>query len=203
MNRLTFCLPLMLLLCGALPRADGALIVYTAALDGPSEDPPNASPGTGFARIGFDPIAHVLDVYANFTGLIGTTTNAHVHAPTAVPGAGIAGVATATPTFPGFPSGVTSGTYQATFDTTLASTWNPAFVTAHGGSVANAEAAFGAYLAEGRAYFNIHSTFRPAGEIRGFLQPVPEPASMLVWGVGALGLIGIATRRRRPAHAPT
>ena len=35
-----------------------------------------------------------------------------------------------------------SGTYTNTFDLTLATTYNAAFITANGGTVANAEAAF-------------------------------------------------------------
>ena len=50
-------------------------------------------------------------------------------------------VATTTPTFPGFPPGVTSGTYDNTLDTSLASAFNPAFVTDHGGTAAGAETA--------------------------------------------------------------
>ena len=144
-------------------------ITYTANLDGPSEFPPNASPGTGFARVVFDSIAHTLDVHVTFSGLLGTTTASHIHAATASPFTGNAGVATQVPTFVGFPLGVTSGTYDHSFDTSLASTWNPAFITANGGTVQAAEAAFGAALADGKAYFNIHSTMFPGGEIRGFL----------------------------------
>ena len=144
-------------------------ITYIANLDGPSESPPNASPGTGFATVVFDSTAHILDVDVSFSGLLGTTTAAHIHAATALPGIGTAGVATQVPTFTGFPLGVTSGTYTHTFDTSLASTWNPAFITANGGTPLGAEAALGAALAAGKAYLNIHSTFRPGGEIRGFL----------------------------------
>jgi hypothetical protein len=144
-------------------------ITYTARLSGPNESPPNASPGTGFARVIFDSSTHLLNVHVTFSGLLGTTTASHIHAPTALPFSGNAGVATQIPTFVGFPLGVTSGTYDHTFDTSLASTWNPAFITAQGGSVTAAEAAFGAALAEGKAYLNIHSSMFPGGEIRGFL----------------------------------
>jgi hypothetical protein len=91
-------------------------------------------------------------VEVTFSGLLGTTTASHIHAATATPGMGTAMVATTTPTFPGFPLGVTSGTYDQTFDMTLASSFKPAFITAHGGTVASAEAALAASLADGTAY---------------------------------------------------
>jgi hypothetical protein len=144
-------------------------ITYTARLNGPSEFPANASPGTGLARVVFDSIAHTLDVHVTFSGLLAPTTASHIHAATALPLTGTAGVATQVPSFAGFPLGVTSGTYDHTFDTSLASTWNPAFITASGGTPAAAEAAFGAALADRKAYLNIHSTVFPGGEIRGFL----------------------------------
>ena len=52
-------------------------------------------------------------------------------------------------------------------------------------------------LRNGRTYFNIHTSTFGGGEIRGFLAPVPEPAT---YGLTALGLLGIAggLRRRRP-----
>jgi len=172
-----------------------ALITYSAQLDGPSEDPPNSSPGTGFAVVDYDDAAHTLHVQVSFADLIGNTTAAHIHAPTPVPLTGVAGVATQTPTFVGFPLGVTSGTYDNTFDLTLASSWNPAFITAHGGTPAGAEADFAEYLADGRAYFNIHSTFRAGGEIRGFL--VPAPATVLLFGTGLTGLAVTRLRRKK------
>jgi hypothetical protein len=143
-------------------------ITYTANLYGPSESPPYESPGTGFARVVYNSDFQTLSVQATFSGLLAPTTAAHIHGGTAEPGTGTAGVMTQTPSFAGFPLGVTSGTYDQTFDLTLASTYNPAFITAQGGIV-QAEAALLQYLAEGRAYFNIHSSMFPGGEIRGFL----------------------------------
>jgi hypothetical protein len=137
-----------------------------------------------------------------FSGLLAPTTVAHIHCCTAVPMTGTIGVATPTPTFPGFPAGVTSGAYiNALFDLTMATSFNAAFITASGGTPAAAEAALVAGLADGRAYFNIHTTAYPAGEIRGFLaaapKGAPEPAALSLLG---LGLVTLASaRRRRPA----
>lgn len=172
-------------------------ITYIANLDGSSESPPNASPGTGFATVVFDSAAHTLGVDVTFSGLVSNTIAAHIHAATAVPGTGTAMVATQVPFFTDFPIGVTSGTYDHLFDTTLASTYNPSFITASGGTVAGAEAALGAALAAGKAYFNIHSTVSPGGEIRGFLHPVPVPASVLLFGSGLAALAGTRHRRKK------
>jgi hypothetical protein len=175
-----------------------APILFVTGLSGPAEAPPNNSPGIGVAIVTFDTAAHTMRVQVTFSGLIGTTTAAHIHAPTALPLTGTAGVATELPSFTGFPLGVTSGTYDHTFNTALASFYNPAFLAANGGSVANAEAALFQFMSEGRAYLNVHTTFRPGGEIRGFF--TPEPSSLAVLGACVLG--GAIVGRRRKAARP-
>src|SRR5438046_685300 len=95
--------------------AGAAPLVFSAALSGPGDGPPNDSPGTGNAVITFDPSAHTLAVQASFNGLLAGTTASHIHACTAAPCDGTADVATQTPTFGGFPLGVTGGTYARTF----------------------------------------------------------------------------------------
>jgi hypothetical protein len=171
-------------------------ITYVTSLSGAIEVPPNASPGTGFAVVIIDTIAHTLEVDETFSGLVGTTTASHIHCCTAAPGTGTAGVATQTPFFVGFPIGVTSGTYSHVFDTSLAATWNAPFITASGGTPLSAEAAMAAGLASDLAYLNVHSTFAPGGEIRGFLIPTPEPATLLLLGTGLVGA-GVRRYRRR------
>jgi hypothetical protein len=108
-----------------------------------------------------------------FASLVAGTTAAHIHCCVVPPGN--AGVATTTPYFAGFPIGVTSGSYDQTFDTTLASTWNAPFITASGGTPLGAEAALAAGIAAGTAYLNVHSSTYPGGEIRGFLAPQVAP----------------------------
>ncbi|QBI04885.1 CHRD domain-containing protein [Pseudoduganella albidiflava] len=171
--------------------------VYTATLSGAIEAPPNESPGTGSVTVDFDIATHTMTIDVTFSGLLAPTTAAHIHCCTAAPETGTAGVATELPTFTGFPTGVTSGTYSHVFDTSLAATWNPNFVTNFGGgTIAGAEAAFMAGLESGTAYLNLHTEFAPGGEIRGFLQPVPEPATFALLALGA-PVVLLAARRRR------
>jgi hypothetical protein len=177
-------------------RVNASLFEYEAVLSGPNESPPNASPGTGLAFVNYDDSAHTLQVEITFSGLLGTTTASHIHAATASPGTGTAGVATTTPYFAGFPIGVMSGTYSNTLDLTMSSSYNPAYVTNNGGTTASAEAALTAAIAAGEAYVNIHTTVVPGGEIRGFLEPVPEPSIAAVLGIGGAALMWKKWRRK-------
>ena len=152
---------------GSIAGCNDSVFVFTAALDGPSQNPPVASPGTGNRdgdvghthqrddrqrqlqrpHDGDDRVAHPLLRRASRQRRSGDD-DADV---------------------PGFPLGVTAGTYTRTFDMTDPASYNPAFVTANGGTT-GAEAALLAGLQAGQAYLNIHTTMFPGGEIRGFLQ---------------------------------
>jgi hypothetical protein len=166
----------------AVAPASATILHYGASLSGPNESPPNASPGHGNAEITIDDVANTMRVQSSFTGLLGNVTACHIHAPTAGVGTGTAGVATMTPFFTGFPTGGTSGIYDHTFDLTLSTSYNSPFITANGGTAATAEAALLVAIAAGKAYFNIHSTVVPGGEIRGFLLPFdPVPTSSTTW----------------------
>jgi len=178
--------------------ANATLFEYNAFLSGPNESPPNASPGTGFADVKYDNVAHTLFLDVTFSGLTGPTTASHIHAATAVPGAGTAGVATTTPTFAGWPVGATSGAYVNTLDLTLASSYNSSFITANGGTTTSAEAALATAIASDRAYLNIHSQTFGGGEIRGFLLLVPEPSGTALLGLGG-AIFAWAGRRRTAA----
>lgn len=188
--------------------ASATITVYTATLSGPAEAPPNASPGTGSATVTIDDVLNTMRVQVTFSGLVSTTaagapsgtTASHIHAPTASPFTGTASVATALPTFPGFPLGVTSGSYDNLFDLLTASTYNTNYINSNGGTVTATRDAFLAALASGRSYLNIHTNAFPGGEIRGFLRPVPEPGSWAMMLIG-FGAVGWSIRRRRASLA--
>jgi hypothetical protein len=174
-----------------------SVVQYSASLSGPNESPANASPGTGDALVTVDLSASTMRVEVSFTGLLGTTTASHIHAPTLVPLTGTAGVATTTPTFTGFPLGVTSGTYDHTFDLTLTSSYNSSYVAGNGGTASGAMSALLASLGAGKSYLNIHTSAFGGGEIRGFLTEVPEPSTCTLLLLGTAGVFGRRTRRQQ------
>lgn len=189
----------LMLLVGATCQAQ--MFTFVASLDGPSESPANASPATGNATVTMDMTEQILSISADFTGLMGNTTAAHIHAPTALAFTGTSGVAVNTPNLTGFPLGVTSGTYSMNFNLASTATYNATFLANNGGTAASASAALLSYLEDGRAYFNIHTTVFPGGEIRGFFTPVPEPATTAALAGGALGAFALVRRWRSRSRA--
>ena len=185
--------------------AAAATIPLGAFLSPANEVPPTASTGSGTAILDLDVAAHTLRVQIAFSGLVPTappgapvgTTAAHIHCCLPSPFAtGVnAGVATTTPTFANFPLGVLAGTYDNTLNLTLASSYNPAFVTLVGG-LANAETSLVNGLLGGLTYLNVHSSAFPGGEIRGFVVQIPEPEAYVLLLAG-LAIIGISMRKRR------
>ncbi len=171
--------------------------VYLANLNGANQNPAIVTPATGRAIFTFDAVTNMMTVDVTFSGLSSPATAAHIHCCLAPPGN--TGVATTVPSYPGFPT-ATSGTYDQTFDMLNLTSYNPAFVTANGGTAATAEAALLAGIAAGDAYFNIHDANNPGGEIRGFLIPIPEPGTWALMITG-LGLVGATLRRRRMVAA--
>ena len=147
-------------------------VTFTAKLSSDAQGQQNASSGTGSATVVIDQTTHTLQISVTFAGLQSPTTAAHIHCLcTEPPGAQTTSAATQVPTFPGFPLGVTGGTYSSTFDTSVAGTYSPRFLAATGGTAASSEAALFAGMLAGQTYLNIHTVgTERLGEIRGFLQ---------------------------------
>jgi hypothetical protein len=192
----------MLLLAGV---CHAGIITLSGTISGANENPATPSPGTGFALVTLNTTAQTLEVNVVFSNLLafipGTstpsgTTASHIHCCVAPPGN--AGVATTTPSFTGFPLGVDSGSFDRVLDLTMASSYNPAFVTAQG-SLAAAETALENGLINSQTYLNIHTNAFPGGEVRAFLTPTPEPTTVALTlsGFGGLWLVRRRLRFQR------
>ena len=170
--------------------------VFNATLSGANEVPAANTPGFGSGVVTLDTVANTMRVQTTFAALIGNTTASHMHCCT--PPSGNAGVATVTPSFTGFPLGVTSGNYDFTYDMTLASSFNPGFLNngINGGNVTTARNTLFNGIIGGQAYLNIHTSRFPSGEIRGQLTAAPEPGTWAMMLIGFAG-VGLAMRRRR------
>jgi outer membrane autotransporter protein len=164
MRRSTFVAAMALV--GMLPPVAEAQIFKTQ-LTGGAEIPPVSTTGSGTAVVALNSTTHRMTIRSFWNGLVSNTAVAHIHCCVVQPAN--AGVATTIPSFVGFPTGVRSGTFNASYDMTLPGTWNPAFITANGGTPAGAEARFIAGMTAGQSYFNIHTVMFPGGEIRGNL----------------------------------
>lgn len=166
---------------------------YTSTL---SPEVPGAT-GSGWVDLVYNDVSFDLSITTSFSGLSGPTTVAHIHCCVLVPGAGTAGVAVTPGTLPGFPAGVTSGSYSTSVNLDLSSSFTSAFVNNFGGgTLTGARDALLAGFDTGTAYFNVHTTAFPGGEIRGFLQPVPEPSTYALMLLG-LAAVGAVARRSR------
>lgn len=183
-------------LCAAGMPAFAHEQIYAAVLSGLNENPVNASQGGGAAVVTVDLDLFTLRVQTTFAGLSGNVTASHIHCCTTAPGN--TGVAVHSPSLDGFPTGGRFGSYDHTFDMTLATSYNGTFMTANGGTPSTAFSALLAGLDAGRSYLNIHSSFAPGGEIRGFLQPVPEPETYALL-LSGLAVVGWVARRRKSA----
>src|SRR2546425_737445 len=131
MRALTLLLALMAApMLAALP-AHAIPVPLSTTLSGANEVPPIVSPGTGQVRASLDAAANTLFLNVTFSGLLANTSAAHIHC--CAPLGTNAAVATTVPAFPGFPLGVTAGSYSQTLDLTSVGSYNPQFITNNAG----------------------------------------------------------------------
>ena len=141
-----------------------AQTVYTATLTGGAEVPPVVTTGTGTATVVLNAAQTQLSITCSFQNLVGVYTLSHIHGPAA----------------PGVNAGVRWGFVGA------AAGW--VFSNAnHDGTISNfiatpVNATDVANLNNGLMYVNIHSDFRPGGELRGQLAQAPVPTEKTTWG---------------------
>lgn len=131
---------------------------YRATLSGPSEQPPNDSPGVSVSTVVFDDVAFTMLFSIPFSDLVAGTTVAHLHCCTPQPLIGLAPPAIA---FGDFPVGVRGGLYERLFNLTDPTTYNPAFLSANGSSVDAARTALLAGINNNQSYLNIHTAAFP------------------------------------------
>jgi len=192
MKRLTIGCVLLLLTCLMGTVLEATPITYQASLDGAQTVPPTGSLATGLGTITVDSATHLLTFDLSWSNLVANPIGLHLHCCAPVGANGMLAI-----NFSGFPA-ATSGVYVQTVDLTVAALYNPVFLTAHGGTAAQAEADLLAGLAAGNSYFDINNPMFPAGEIRGQLAAVPEPATVLLLATG-LASVAAGRHKRRPS----
>ena len=141
---------------------------FEAFLTGLGENPPNASPASGFGTVIYDASLTNITVDENWSGLTAPATASHIHGP-----AGVGTNAAVIFVLSGVPAATAGAIPEQAFSIT------PAQVVD---------------LFNGLYYMNVHTSTFPGGEIRGQLLLVPEPSTALLV---AFGLIGLCWKLRR------
>lgn len=146
------------------------------------------------AHVFYDSTAQTLEFNA-----VAEVGNLFMNAPTATPFTGTAGAASIQlldiPHH--FNTPFTRLSLVKTFDLTQSSFYDPAFVTANGGTIAGAEAALVDALFAGKAYLSIESFFG-GGLSQDFLVRAPDASSTFSLLTAALlGLFGFARIHKR------
>jgi len=145
---------------------------FQTSLTGLGENPPNASPASGFGTVVLNLSQTQITVNESWSGLLAPATASHIHGP--------GGAGTNAPVlfpFSGVPAATSGSIPEQTFSIT------PTQVS---------------YLFSGYLYMNVHDSIFPGGEIRGQLQLVPEPSTAALLGLAGIGVV--ATRARLRSH---
>jgi len=179
--------------------ANAAILQFIAPLGvtGAQEVPPRATPATGTGFALYDDVALLLFVGLDWQDLLAPASAAHIHC---CSGPGVNSTVAIDFVPAGFPS-VTSGSFSHLFDLDSAASYGSGFLGSFGGDVDAARAAFIAGLTANLAYFNIHTSVFPGGEIRGDIELVPEPGSMILMLSGLAAVAVGGARRLRLAMA--
>ena len=109
---------------------------YRAVASGPAESPPNGSPGSSMVTIDIGSSNLMVDM--SFRDLVGTSMASHIHCCTADAFTGTAPIAMP---FSDFPTGVRTGDYTMAIPLYEDTSYDPAFLKAHGGTVSGAASA--------------------------------------------------------------
>ena len=176
-------------LAGAIATpAQAAVLTWTTNLSAAQEVAPNISnsTATGFGMVQFDDTTNVLTLNLRWQGLTVGARAGHIHCCVASPPGN---VAVALDLFGPLAGLGAAGSFNIVHDLDLFNPFTSGFTAANGGSALSAMTALAGAMnaGGGRAYYNIHTSTFPGGEIRGNLV-VPEPATLSLL-IGALGLL--------------
>ncbi len=160
-TKLLRALPLIAIMCLLLTaHADATIWNINNVINGTQEVPPVVTGGNGTIIGTYDDVTNQFNATITFSQLTGTTSAGHYHGP-AAPGA-TAGVRIG---FTNIPLGVTSGSFSPSFTLTASQETE---------------------LLGGLWYVNIHTSFRPGGEIRGQIYPVAPKSLDLTYLIEGL-----------------
>src|SRR5262249_44080244 len=168
-------------------RAD---FIIVTPLSGAGENPPTSTPALGTATYFINTAANEIDFTISFgldvgsQPLTSSLVAGDIHF--CIPGAKRPGSFP----FPNLPVGATSGTSSGVLTAANLTPVDP--ILTFDEAVAALEA--------GQTYTNLHTMNFPGGEIRGQNptgSPVPEPSTLVLVGVGGLGLLSFRWLRRK------
>ena len=141
-------------------QANATIWNINNVINGTQEVPSVTTPGNGTIVGTYDDVTNQFTATISFSQLLGTTSAGHYHGP-ALAGAN-AGVRIG---FTNIPLGVTSGSFSPSFVLTASQETE---------------------LLGGLWYANIHTSFRPGGEIRGQINPVANKSLDLTYLIEGL-----------------